>query len=236
MSALLIGHRGLAALAPENTLAAIRAAQAQGLGWLELDVQLSQDGQPVIFHDDRLERTTNGQGRLQQHRWPSLQRLDAGSWFGPQFRGEPIPSLEQALALIAELGLSLNLEFKSQGPADALIAACAPGLRAHPGEIWLSSFEPSIWPLCRQTLPEFCCHALYEQLPDGRERQRLAALGIRHLAVEDRLWQPEWQQSLEATWQVGVFTVNQPDRAQFLSDYGIDWLFSDRPLPGLRRR
>ena len=78
-------HRGASAHAPENTLAALRLAVDQGAGMAEMDVQLSADGVPVLIHDETLDRTTDGQGPVAALPAAEIQRLDAGSWFGPDF-------------------------------------------------------------------------------------------------------------------------------------------------------
>ena len=101
----LIGHRGAAAAAPENTLASLRKAKELGASWVEFDVKLTRDGCPVLIHDERLERTTSGRGEVALTTLEELQKLDAGGWFAPAFRGERVPTLEAALALCAELGL-----------------------------------------------------------------------------------------------------------------------------------
>ena len=93
---LNLGHRGASSLAPENTLAAFRLAREIGADGIEFDVQLSQDGVPVIMHDDRLERTSNGHGRVDETVWSVLRRLDAGRWFDVRFAGEAIPILPKA--------------------------------------------------------------------------------------------------------------------------------------------
>ncbi|NMC71778.1 MAG: hypothetical protein GYA57_17165 [Myxococcales bacterium] len=95
----VIAHRGASAYAPENTLAAFRQARDLGADWFELDCTLSADGHVVVIHDDTLDRTTSGHGPVEALPLAELQRLDAGGWFGPEFAGEPIPSLDAALAL-----------------------------------------------------------------------------------------------------------------------------------------
>src|SRR5277367_3846394 len=92
----VIGHRGAAAYAPENTLAGFRAAQALGCTWVEFDVRLSADDALVVCHDDKLERTTGGRGRISMMRLAAIRRHDAGSRFGAGFAGERIPTLEEA--------------------------------------------------------------------------------------------------------------------------------------------
>ena len=93
----IIAHRGGAKRAPENTLASARHAYASGASSMELDVGLSSDGEFYILHDDTLDRTTNGRGRLDQTPAAEIDQLDAGSWFASEFAGEPVPRLADAL-------------------------------------------------------------------------------------------------------------------------------------------
>lgn len=95
----VIAHRGASAEAPENTLAAFKAAIEQGADYFELDCHLSRDGEVVVIHDGDLARTTDGEGAVAAHPWSALQQLDAGSWFNPAFRAEKLPSLDEALRL-----------------------------------------------------------------------------------------------------------------------------------------
>ena len=91
----MIGHRGAAASAPENTLAGLRCAKALGCRWVELDVRLTADRQPVVIHDNRLQRTTDGRGRVSALPLAAIRRHDAGAWFAPSFAGERVPTLEE---------------------------------------------------------------------------------------------------------------------------------------------
>jgi glycerophosphoryl diester phosphodiesterase len=93
-------HRGGGLYAPENTLASIAAALARGATWVELDVRYTADGEPVVFHDETVDRTTNGTGLLEGFTLAELQALDAGSWFGAAFAATTVPTLEQVLALM----------------------------------------------------------------------------------------------------------------------------------------
>ena len=97
----MVAHRGASAEAPENTLAAFRLALQQGAPAVECDVHLSADGCPVVIHDETVDRTTNGKGAVVGLTRAALRGLDAGSWRGPRFAGEPIPTLEEALELCA---------------------------------------------------------------------------------------------------------------------------------------
>lgn len=93
----IIGHRGYSARAPENTLAAVRAALETGADSVEFDLHTAADGTPVLIHDANLGRTTNGVGPVRRRTVGQLKALDAGSWFSPRFEGERIPTLEEAL-------------------------------------------------------------------------------------------------------------------------------------------
>ncbi len=95
-----IAHRGASRVAPEGTAVAIRQALALRAEMIELDVQLTRDRRLVIFHDERLERTTDGRGRVAAWSFRELGRLDHGSWFGPEFSGERILLVSQALRMI----------------------------------------------------------------------------------------------------------------------------------------
>src|SRR5260370_12288918 len=109
----VIGHRGAAARAPENTLAGLRHAKELGCAWVEFDVRLTADGALVLCHDSRLERTTTGRGRLSAQTLASIRRCDAGGWFAPEVAGEAVPRLDEALRPAAELGLAANIEIQA---------------------------------------------------------------------------------------------------------------------------
>lgn len=112
---LIMAHRGWSSLAPENTLAAIQLAVKENwINSIELDVQLTKDQVPVVTHDFRLERTTNGAGFVKDLTLEQIRQFDAGSWFAPQFEGEKIPTLEEVLQL-CKAQKRLNLELKTAG-------------------------------------------------------------------------------------------------------------------------
>lgn len=111
----LQAHRGAAGLAPENTLAAFRMALELGADGTEMDLQLTRDGVVVVIHDDTVDRTTDGRGRIGDLTLAEVKRLDAGGKFGPTFRGERIPTLRELIDLVKASGkdrFRLNLEIK----------------------------------------------------------------------------------------------------------------------------
>ncbi|MFD0586655.1 glycerophosphodiester phosphodiesterase [Paenibacillus sp. GCM10027627] len=110
-----VAHRGWSGSAPENTMAAIRMAlEAPDVDWIEIDVQLSKDEVPVVIHDYKLRRTTNGRGEVKSWTAAELASLDAGGWFSPQFRGESIPTLREVL-MEAKGKCRVNIELKTDG-------------------------------------------------------------------------------------------------------------------------
>src|SRR3954468_23083058 len=112
---LVIAHRGASGHAPENTLAAFRRAVALGATFIETDLQLSRDARFVAIHDDTVNRTTNGQGKVHDLSLAELRRLDAGSWFGSEYAGERIPTLEEILEFSKKNDVVFYLELKPTG-------------------------------------------------------------------------------------------------------------------------
>ena len=107
-----LAHRGASAAAPENTLAAFELAADMGADGIELDAQLSRDGEVVICHDFNVDKTTNASGRVSDFTLSELKGMDAGSWFGEEFAGETIPTLDETIERVGSR-LLLNVELKS---------------------------------------------------------------------------------------------------------------------------
>ncbi|GAB2838316.1 hydrolase [Streptomyces deserti] len=120
---LVIAHRGAAAYAPENTLAAVDKAAELGIRWVENDVQRTRDGELVVLHDDSLRRTTNVEEvfpdrapwKVKDFTAAEIARLDAGSWFGPAYSGARVPTLEQFVHRVERHHQKLLLEIKNPG-------------------------------------------------------------------------------------------------------------------------
>ena len=116
----VVGHRGAADLAPENTFAGFDLALQIGATAIETDIQKTKDGKLVLFHDERLDRTTNGSGALRETTWEELQQLDAGSWFDKKYAGERVPLLQDFLEKYGKRTL-LELEIKQAGIEDDVL-------------------------------------------------------------------------------------------------------------------
>ncbi|MDQ0340870.1 glycerophosphoryl diester phosphodiesterase [Caldalkalibacillus uzonensis] len=113
VNTLIFAHRGAKGTHPENTMIAFQTAEQQGADGIELDVQLSKDGVPVVIHDETVDRTTNGSGWVKDMTYQELQTLDAGSWFDPSFTGQRIPTLNEVLAWVRDTPLLINIELKN---------------------------------------------------------------------------------------------------------------------------
>jgi glycerophosphoryl diester phosphodiesterase len=142
-------HRGASALAPENTLAAFRAAEAAGADGLELDVQLSRDGVPMVLHDETLDRTSDGRGPVAERPLEQLKRLDAGSWFSADFAGEKIPTLQEALHWGGSR-LRFNIEIKDSAAGQAVLELSRSYAQA---SIVVSSFDHDLLQRLRCAAP-----------------------------------------------------------------------------------
>lgn len=112
----IIGHRGAASIAPENSLIGFSEAKRLGLNWVEFDTQICASGEWVVIHDETVDRTSNGQGYIAELSYQALKLLDAGSWFDSKYKNEPIPLLQQVLNTLAHLNLHPNIEIKGHFP------------------------------------------------------------------------------------------------------------------------
>ena len=178
---LVDAHRGTSAWFPENTLAAFEAAIASGADSVELDVQLSADGVAVVIHDDTVDRTTNGSGAVAQLTAAELGALDAGSWKSPSFSGEPIPTLEQCLWLLAGTA-RINMELKARDLSLAEIAVEAIEQRRLHRQVIVSSFHLELLTAVRRALPEVRIHHFLEREPPRdffeREGRCVDSIGV----------------------------------------------------------
>ena len=227
---LAIAHRGASGHAPENTFAAFRKAIAMGAGFIETDLQLSRDARLVAIHDATVNRTTNGQGAVHDLTLAELRRLDAGSWFGSEFAGERIPTIEEILEFAKKHDVVFYLELKpsgSWGGEHALISA----LRES-GEIARTvviSFDPAILANVRKIEPTVMTGLLFEgQISDPLAKA--IEIGARQLAVRGSLVTPRLlKEARQRDLQVVCWTVNHPAHMRLLVEAGVDGIISDYP-------
>lgn len=230
----VIGHRGAALYAPENTIAGLQEAADRGVKMVEVDVRLTADGHPVIFHDDTLDRTTNGVGPIDDALLDEVRRLDAGIRFGEDWQGERIPTLEEVIAATGTLGLDLNLEIKTRPDRARETARVA---LSQALEMWPSDRTP---PLVSSFLFDALATAT-DIAPNwprglllagqfGNWRERADAIDAATINVHHR---PQTSDSIATLRTYGkpvlCFTVNRPERAAELFDWGVSAVFSDAP-------
>ena len=210
-----------------------------GAAFIETDLQLSRDARFVAIHDPTVNRTTNGQGSVNEMTLADLRRLDAGSWFGSEFAGERIPTLEEIFEFSRKHDVVFYLELKpsgSWGGEHALISAVREA-----GEIARTvviSFDPVILTSVRKIEPTLMTGLLFEgQVPDPIERA--LEIGARQLAVRGDLVTPRLlREARQRDLQVVCWTVNHPAHMRLLAEAGVDGLISDYPdrLVELTRR
>ncbi len=229
----VVAHRGGGALAPENTLAGIRKTAAMGFEGVEFDVMLSADKVPLLIHDETLDRTTSGQGSVAATPYAKLAALDAGAWFGPEYRGERLPSLEQAGKLCVELGLWANLEIKPARGFERETAAFAAKLAL---ELWqgvspaplLSSFERVSLETARAVAPQLDRGYLTDRVGQGWD-EAARALGCVSVHCNCRhLTEAQAHEVRGAGYWLLCYTVNEPAMARRLFSWGVDAIFTDR--------
>jgi glycerophosphoryl diester phosphodiesterase len=221
----IVAHRGGGRLAPENTLAAIRLGASLGFRGVEFDVVLSRDGVPVLIHDETLERTTNGQGRVADTDYAVLAGLDAG-------QGERIPRFADAALACRSLGLWANVEIKpAQGHERATGIAVARLAR----ELWqgvplaplVSSFSIEALEAARTAAPELPRGLLVDDIP-ADWKERLANLGCVSLHCNaEKLGAHVVGEAHAAGYAVLCWTVNDPSAARRLFGWGVNCLVTD---------
>ncbi len=229
----VVAHRGASATAPENTLAAFRAASRQGAGWVEFDVRLAACGTPVVLHDASLARTSNRRGRLTALALADLEGVDMGGWFGPSFRGEPLPTLDAALRLAADLGMGCNVELKAETAVAArrTARATAPLLTAAPCPVLASSFAEVALETLRAEAPTLPLGLLVGRRVAGRHLALATALAARSLHADHRAYGARTAARCreQGLWPV-AYTVNDAVRAVRLHrQLGVGSIITDCP-------
>lgn len=230
----VIGHRGAAGHAPENTLESIRTAARLGATWVEFDVHLSSDKIPVLIHDDTLDRTTDSDGPVDGTSSVNLLSLDAGSWFGKPFAGEPIPTLEECLRLLGELNLGANVEIKPSPSRDAETGHIVGRMlreqwpNASPSPL-ISSFKQEALAAAREAAPHLDRALIVRALPSDWARS-LKELGCNALHCgHRRLTKPDAEQVRRAGYPLRIFTVNERALADKMFSWGAETVISDYP-------
>jgi glycerophosphoryl diester phosphodiesterase len=230
----IFAHRGASAHAPENTMTAFMVAVTQHADAIELDAKLTADGQVVVMHDDTVDRTTNGTGRVNLMTLAELQRLDAGSKFPQKFTSEKIPSLEEVFETLGRK-IFINIELKNySSPTDELPEKVTALVMKYKLEesVLLSSFNLIALIRARRSLSKIALGFItISSLADLTMRTRLVRFGpllAIHPNYED-VTPYLIQNAHRAKCRIYPYTVNQPGMIQKLINAGVDGIFTDDP-------
>ncbi len=228
----LIAHRGAGAVAPENTLTAMRVGHAHGYRMVEFDVKLSGDNVSFLLHDATLERTTSGRGRADALPWRELSRLDAGGWHSAKYAGEPLPTLGAIARWARAHGVACNIEIKPL-PGRERETGAAVALDA--STLWrdtdvpplISSFSEDALAAARDAVPALP-RALLVKSPPANWQHRLERLGCIALAADHELLNAALvDEAHRAGFRVLCYTPNEAARVIELAAWDVDSIVTD---------
>ena len=231
---LVTAHRGFSGDAPENTLAAFKKAMEVGSDMMELDVRFSKDGQIVVMHDDTLDRTTNGRGKVSDYTLKELKQFDAGSWFAPQFSGEHIPTLVEVLEL-AKGKIRVNIEIKDESLGRYKITDLADRALQ---EVKKAGMEDqviyvSFYPVALERIQErdsrlwvgLLYHRPWNSLHEVTGGRSFPVLGLRNSYLTKGKIDKIHQQGMK----VNVYTVNSEEEMEQFIRWGVDGIITNHP-------
>jgi len=229
----IIAHRGFSGQAPENTLVAIRQAIEVGADMVEVDVTLTADGHVICLHDETLNRTTNGQGLPTDHTLEAIRRLDAGSWFSPDYAGEKIPTLAEVLETVKGRIL-INVEIKSEAVEHDVVPKVAALIAEHEmlDSVVVSSFSPEALRQMKISDPTVITATLFnKELHTGRDPlEIMLEVGSRGFNISSKRVTPEMIERCHRHGiPVAVYTVNEPSDMRRMIEMGVDAVFTDHP-------
>ncbi|KRA97550.1 glycerophosphodiester phosphodiesterase [Devosia sp. Root685] len=227
-------HRGASAVAPENTVAAFRAAAEQGARWVELDVALLADDTLVVIHDDSIDRTTSGKGSLGALTHADVAKLDAGAWFDAKFAGERLSTLAEVIKALGEFGLSANVEIKQHKhhkSLDQLVRAVQADInkRDPKTQIMISSFDPEALRAMHALEPDLEMAMLWDRPPeDWAERLKTIPATTIHMhykALSIGLLEETGKNGIK----VRAWTCNNPVELVSFWGAGLTGVITDNP-------
>lgn len=235
----VIGHRGAAEAAPENTLESFAEAKRQGAFWVEFDAKLTADNAAILLHDDTVDRTTDGVGPAAQKSLADLKALDAGAWHGVSWAGARIPTLAETMAELDRLDLGCNIEIK---PCPGRERETARGIIAELRRLWMPGGQPPAAkvPLissfaydslleARDLAPDLPLGLLLDSDPPDW-RQQAERIGAASINCWEQKLTESWAREIKAAgYALLVYTVNDVDLARRLFRWGVDAVFTDAP-------
>ena len=235
---IIIAHRGDKTHAPENTLAAFRLATENGADAVEFDVKLTADGRVIVLHDQTVNRTTNGTGKISQLSLAAVRVLDAGAWYSENFRGECIPTLDEVFETVGRL-LHINIELTNYAtPFDSLVPRVVDLVKKHglQNRMLFSSFLARNLQLTCSLLPQVPCGLLCMRGILGSWGRTFTWRG-NYFALHPYLTDVDpglVYQVQAAGKRVHVWTVNQDEDLKRMIGLGVDAIITDDPVLALR--
>lgn len=229
----IIAHRGAPRLCPENTLSSFRGASHLNATWLEFDIQPCSTGEWVVIHDETVDRTSNGQGQVNLLPYEYLKTLDAGSWFHPQFKGEPLPLLSDTLPLLKTLNLHPNIEIKTERTLKhSELEALLQLLDNWPNSLLpplLSSFNIDVLRQVQEYRKDFPLGWIIDRFPKDFKKM-ITSLDLFSIHCNyENLQKEEMALCINQNLKLLVYTVNDSLLAKKLFDDGVWAIFSDHP-------
>lgn len=229
---LSIAHRGAAGITPENTKLAFLKALDLGADAIEFDVQLTKDDVCIVFHDETLERTTDGEGFVADTTWDVISELDAGSWFAASFKGIEVPTLEEVLKTLGGRAI-LNIELKpDKGREERLVRHVITAVARFDmfDSVLFSSFDMPSIELLRRLVPKARIGVLCQQHRYAQAVTVAMRVGAETLHPEVKMVDHELVADAHRRgWKVWAWTANEPGEIELLTALGVDGIFSDYP-------
>lgn len=231
-AAFIASHRGGGATAPENTLPAIAAALADGFDYVEVDVALTADRQPVLMHDATVDRTTDGHGRIAALTLAEVRALDAGAWFDRAYSGTQVPTLAEFLDLLATTSQRAIVELKGEWDAASVAAVVdETSTRDLERRVALSSFDARTLALAT-TASEIVPRLLILAHIPGDVVRAAAEAGARGIVVSRKavLATPGIVDEAHAAGlRIVVYTLNEDSQWDEVTALGVDGIVTDDP-------
>lgn len=223
----ITAHRGASASAPENTIYAFQAAVESGADYIELDVQLTSDGQLVVFHDEKLDRVTDGKGKLKDHTYDELQQLSAGIRFGGEFADAKIPLLSE---VFEEIGSDVlyNVEIKDYGDTDQTVIKTVETIEEFGLEnsCYITSFSYNVLKKVKAVSPDIKTGLIANASASSFNKLKyIDALSMNHLFVNSSVVNNAHQNGK----RIFVWTVDNTNDIQRMSSLGVDNIITNRP-------
>ncbi|GAA1220457.1 glycerophosphodiester phosphodiesterase [Rhodoglobus aureus] len=231
-AAFIAGHRGDKTVAPENTLQALGQALNSAADYVETDVQLTADGVPVLMHDWTVDRTTNGTGPVWNYSYEELSALDAGSWFGEEFAGATVPSLEEFLNLLRWSTKNAILELKGSW-TDEQVGLIADLIARHgvSDHVMIGSFDIMTLQALQRVSPELPGMLIVRDIVGDPGALAAAAGAVALVTSKKAITQdPELVERVhDAGLGILIYTLNDSETWSDAVSLGVDGIVTDRP-------